>query len=213
MARFNLNLRELNPFTRTVNFFGRLSTNFGWRFVVILLSAYIGVKGITSQLTYSAYFPYMRNYVGVTKPTEYQAFYTVSRLPWSLKATIGMVSDAFPIGGYYKRYYLLGPATFGSISCAMLAAAPINKIGGGVTAALLLFILTLEHASGTSWGSEGVGGGIVARCGGAGRGGTQVVRPGGGKLTFWSLLQCACLSCPYGCFCYTPGVPPGAVYS
>lgn len=156
MARFNL--RELNPFTRTVNFFGRLSTNFGWRFVVVLLSAYVGVKGITSQLTYSAYLPYMRYYVGVTKPTDYQAFYTVSRLPWSLKSTIGMVSDAFPIGGYYKRYYLLGAATFGSIACAMLAAAPINKIGGGVTAAVLLFILTLEHASGMSGGLEGMQG-------------------------------------------------------
>lgn len=153
MARFNL--REVNPVTRTYRFFGRLSTNFGWRFVIVLLSAYIGVKGITSQLTYSAYLPYMRDYVGVTRPTEYQAFYTVSRLPWSLKATIGMVSDAFPIGGYYKRYYLLGAATFGSIACTLLAAAPIRKIGGGVTTAVLLFILTLEHASGASLLFEG----------------------------------------------------------
>ncbi|GAB0490005.1 hypothetical protein MMPV_001234 [Pyropia vietnamensis] len=145
MARFNI--REMNPVTRTIHFFQRLCTNFGWRFVIILLSAYIGVKGITSQLTYSAYLPYMREYVGVTRPTEYQAFYTVSRLPWSLKATIGMVSDAFPIGGYYKRYYILGAAALGSTSCALLAAAPIRKIGGGVTAAVLLFILTLEHAS------------------------------------------------------------------
>lgn len=154
MAR--INLRQLNPITRLYHYFVRLSANFGWRFVIVLLSAYVGVKGITSQLTYSAYLPYMRYYVGVSKPTEYQAFYTVSRLPWSLKATIGMVSDAFPIGGYYKRYYLLGFAGLGSIACAMLAAAPIPRLGGGVTAALLLFVLTLEHASGTCWGCGGV---------------------------------------------------------
>lgn len=145
MAR--IDLRQLNPITRLHSYFVRLSTNFGWRFVVVLLSAYIGVKGITSQLTYSAYLPYMRDYVGVSKPTEYQAFYTVSRLPWSLKATIGMVSDAFPIGGFYKRYYLLGFAGLGSVACALLAAAPIPRLGGGVTASLLLFALTLEHAS------------------------------------------------------------------
>ncbi|GAB0496600.1 hypothetical protein MMPV_007913 [Pyropia vietnamensis] len=156
MAR--VTVKDLNVFARTYHFFTRLSANFGWRFVATLLSAFVGVKGVLYTLGFTSYLPYIRYKVGVTEPTRYQAFLTVSRLPWALKAMIGMVSDLLPVAGLHKRYYILGSAVLGTISSAVLAAAPIRRWGGGVVAAILLFLVSLESATGALWGTEGQGG-------------------------------------------------------
>lgn len=140
--------RSLNPITRTGQFFTRLHENFGWRFILILLSSYVGVRGVAHRLVLSAYLPYMRETAGVTNASLYQAYFTVLNLPWSLKATIGLLSDVLPVGGYHKRYYIIGSVVLGSTACAMLAGAPIANIGGGVTAAVLLFLVSLEVATG-----------------------------------------------------------------
>ncbi|GAB0497914.1 hypothetical protein MMPV_009251 [Pyropia vietnamensis] len=139
--------RNLNPITLTVQYLTRLTDNFGWRFILILLSSYVGVRGIAHRLVHSAYQPFMRVTAGVTNASEYQAFFTVMNLPWSLKASIGLISDVMPVAGYHKRYYVLGSAVLGSTACAVLAGVPIAKIGGGVTAAVLLFFLSLEVAT------------------------------------------------------------------
>lgn len=124
-------VRSLNPITRTVRYFARLNDNFGWRFIVILLSSYVGVRGVAHRLLLSAYLPYMRKTAGVTNASLYQAYYTVVNLPWSLKSTIGVLSDVLPVGGYHKRYYVIGSVVLGSTACAVLAGAPIAKIWGG----------------------------------------------------------------------------------
>lgn len=141
-------LRDLNVVARTYNFFVRLNVNFGWRFVVTLLSAFVGVKGVLYTLGNSSYLPYLREKAGVTDAARYQAFLTVARLPWSLKALIGMVSDLLPVAGLHKRYYILGSAALGTASSVVLAAVPIRKVGGGVFAAVLLFLVSLESATG-----------------------------------------------------------------
>lgn len=151
MAR--LTLSNLNVFARTYRFFTRLNANFGWRFVVTLLSAFVGVKGVLYTLGATSYLPYIRDKVGVTEPTRYQAFLTVARLPWSLKAMIGMVSDLLPVAGLHKRYYILGSAAMGTAASVVLAAAPIRRWGGGVVAAILLFLVSLESATGALWGT------------------------------------------------------------
>lgn len=150
--------RDLNPITRTWRYFARLNDNFGWRFILILVSSYVGVRGVAHRLVLSAYLPYMRVTAKVTNASLYQAYFTVLNLPWSLKASIGLISDVLPVAGYHKRYYVLGSAVLGSTACAVLAGAPIARIGGGVTAAVLLFFLSLEIATGTwKWDAEGKG--------------------------------------------------------
>lgn len=157
-------LRDLNPFTRFACYWERLFGNFGWRFVTLLFSAYGGVKGVVNILTYTSFLPYLRDAVGVTDPAQYQAFFTVSRLPWALKPLIGALSDTVPLWGYHKRPYLIGSAVTGTAAAVALAAAPLRGIpGGGAIAASLLFVLTLETATGkvgTRWeGSAGCRGG------------------------------------------------------
>jgi len=159
-------------------FMQRLSANFGWRFVVLIASTYFGVKGLVHNVAKAAFLPYMRYKVGVTDPSRYQALYTASRLPWSLKPLIGMISDVLPIGGYYKRWYIQGSVLIGSAACAVLAGAPVERApGGGVIAAVLLFFVNVDTASCTFAGGGG-GGGVRAGGGffwGGGGGG-----PGGG---------------------------------
>lgn len=156
MAR--LTVQDLNVVARAYHFFIRLNANFGWRFVVVLLSAFIGVKGVLYTLGNTSYLPYIRVKVGVTDPTRYQAFLTVARLPWALKAMIGLVSDLLPVAGLHKRYYILGSAVMGTTASVVLSAAPIRRWGGGVFAAVLLFLVSLESATGASWKTGGRGG-------------------------------------------------------
>eukprot|EP00170_Pyropia_yezoensis_P001022 contig_4751_g1026 len=140
-------LKDLNVVSRSYHFFIRLSENFGWRFVIVLLSAFVGVKGVLYTLGNSSYLPYIRVKAGVTDAARYQAFLTVARLPWSLKAMIGMVSDLLPVAGLHKRYYILGSAMMGTAASVVLSAAPIRRWGGGVFAAVLLFLVSLESAT------------------------------------------------------------------
>lgn len=133
LAMARLSWRSHNPISHTVHYFSRLNDNFGWRFILILLSSYVGVRGVAHRLMLSAYLPYMRKTAGVTNASLYQAYYTVLNLPWSLKATIGLMSDTLPLGGYQKRYYIIGSVVLGSTACAVLAGVPIAKIGRGRT--------------------------------------------------------------------------------
>lgn len=156
LAMARLAWRSLNPISHTVHYFSRLNDDFGWRFILILLSSYVGVRGVAHRLVLSAYLPYMRKTAGVTNASLYQAYYTVLNLPWYLKATIGPLSDTLPLGGYHKRYYIIGSVVLGSTACAVQAGVPIAKIGGGVTVAVLLFFVSLEVATGT-WKEEAEG--------------------------------------------------------
>ncbi|GAB0489063.1 hypothetical protein MMPV_000279 [Pyropia vietnamensis] len=137
-----------NPLLPFVRYWQRLTAKVGWRFVVLLFSAYGGVKGVVNVLTYSAFIPFMRNAVGVTNAAQVQAFFTVARLSWSLKPLIGGVSDMLPLWGYHKRPYLLGAAAVGTAAAIALAAAPLRGLGGGgAIAASLFFALTFETAT------------------------------------------------------------------
>lgn len=136
-----LSWQGLYSIFRTGQYIARLNDNFGWRFILILLFSCAGVRGVAHWFALSAYLPYMRKTAGVTNTSLYQAYYTVLNLSWSLKATIGLLADILPIGGYHMRYYIICSVILGSTACAVLADVPIAKLRGGVTAAVLLFFL------------------------------------------------------------------------
>jgi len=135
--------------------------NFGWRFLAVLASAYVGVKGLVNILTISNFLPYFRDVLDI-RGAQYQALFTVARLPSSLKALIGMLSDTVPIGGYHKRYYIVLAGLMGGLACVLLAVLPLQDFGGGALAASLVFLVSLEAATGTC---------------GSGRGGWEQGRP------------------------------------
>lgn len=126
-------------------FFGRLSDTFGWTFVALLISAYLGVKGSLMQLTTSAQLPYFKKNLGITG-TEYQAYGTAAMTPWAMKALIGTISDAVPLFGYHKRNYILLAALGGSFAYVFLATLHIEPSGAAL-AAFLLFCAQLELAT------------------------------------------------------------------
>lgn len=126
-------------------FFGRLSDTFGWTFVALLISAYLGVKGSLMQLTTSAQLPYFKKNLGITG-TEYQAYGTAAMTPWAMKALIGTISDAVPLFGYHKRNYILLAALGGSLAYVLLATLHIEPSGAAL-AAFLLFCAQLELAT------------------------------------------------------------------
>lgn len=164
-----------------IAFLARLRAAFGWRFVVVLASTYVGVRGILGGLTSAAYLPYMRVKVGVTDAPTYQALRTVVWLPWSLKPLMGMVSDVAPIRGYGKRYYILGSVVLGTTAAAVLATAPVSTLGGGAAAAVLMFVVCAQVVCSTCRGNRmkagRVGRGITAfgRVVAGGRGGHSPV--------------------------------------
>ncbi|OSX77177.1 hypothetical protein BU14_0159s0032 [Porphyra umbilicalis] len=142
-----VNLWQRLPSLLGVRFAQRMNTNFGWRFVVILFSTYFGIKGIVYFISRSAFLPFLRIKLGVDDAPRFQALFTVSLLPWSLKPLIGMVSDVLPIGGYYKRWYIVGSAVIGTAACAVLASAPIVTVGEGALAAVLFFFIHVESSA------------------------------------------------------------------
>lgn len=170
-----------SPLGLVTAFLARLRAAFGWRFVVVLASTYVGVRGILGGLTSAAYLPYMRVKVGVTDAPTYQALRTVVWLPWSLKPLMGMVSDVAPIRGYGKRYYILGSVVLGTVAAAVLAAAPVSTLGGGAAAAVLMFVVCAQVVCSTCRGNRrkahriGRGKSALRRVGSGGRGGHSPV--------------------------------------
>jgi len=125
----------------------RMVDNFGWRFLLLLACVYCGVKGLVYRIAHAAFLPYFRFKLGVDNATRFQSLFTVFLLPWSLKPFLGMLSDVLPIGGYHKRWYILASVAVGVLACALLAAAPVGKVAGGVLAAVLFFFITVETAA------------------------------------------------------------------
>ncbi|KEP66316.1 UNVERIFIED_CONTAM: folate/biopterin transporter subfamily protein [Hammondia hammondi] len=50
----------------------------------------------------------------------YQRTVTLAYVPWGMKGLIGLLSDALPVGGYHKRFYMLGASLSGVASLVCL---------------------------------------------------------------------------------------------
>lgn len=50
----------------------------------------------------------------------YQSYGTVATTPWAMKAAIGLLSDAVPLLGYHKKYYIVFASIFGTVAFAAL---------------------------------------------------------------------------------------------
>jgi hypothetical protein len=121
----------------------RLEQNFGRSFLVLLVSAYMGVKGALYYVVVLSQLPFYRE-MGVGA-AQYQIYGSIANTPWAMKGLIGGVSDALPLCGYHKRGYIGGACVVGVVSFALLAAVSFGPDDAKVCAALF-FLATAELA-------------------------------------------------------------------
>ena len=123
-----------------------LCDKFGTHFVILLASAYFGLKGSLYTLYSKGQMPYYLDYMG-TSGDLYQRYGTFSMTPWALKAAIGALSDTIPWMGYSKSPYILLATVFGSVSFGALAFLPLANFGAEFIPALLFFAISLQLAT------------------------------------------------------------------
>jgi hypothetical protein len=111
----------------------RLSDVFGCKFVIWLVSCYMGIKGAMGRFVSLGQLPYFLC-MGVTA-ADYQIYGSVALTPWALKALWGPLSDSVSLCGYNKRYWivvmsLLGVGAFGALASIdfQLEQAPIAAV-------------------------------------------------------------------------------------
>ena len=121
----------------------RLQQNFGLSFLLLLTSAYMGVKGALYYVVVLSQLPYYRA-MGVGA-AQYQIYGSIANTPWAMKGLIGAISDALPLGGYHKRGYIVGACVVGVTAFALLAAVPFGSDEAKACAALF-FLATAELA-------------------------------------------------------------------
>eukprot|EP00123_Amoebidium_parasiticum_P007040 comp17831_c0_seq1/m.17974 comp17831_c0_seq1/g.17974 ORF comp17831_c0_seq1/g.17974 comp17831_c0_seq1/m.17974 type:complete len:594 (-) comp17831_c0_seq1:231-2012(-) len=134
----------VRPYQNTVFYFRRVQDQFGWRFMVLLNSAYFGIKGFLYILLYTAMLPFFLKFLKATA-TDYQIYGTVSTTPFSMKALIGMISDVMPIRGYHKKWYIAMSAIFGMVCYAILGFTNMTADLAPL-AAVMFFLCNLQIA-------------------------------------------------------------------
>ena len=122
----------------------RLEQNFGRSFLVLLVSAYMGVKGALYYVVVLSQLPFYRE-MGVGA-AQYQIYGSIANTPWAMKGLIGGLSDALPLCGYHKRGYIGGACVVGVVSFALLAAAVSFGPDDAKVCAALFFLATAELA-------------------------------------------------------------------
>lgn len=106
-------------------YFIRLKTVFGWRFLGFLFCTQFFVKGTLFQVAASVLLPIFKT-INVDA-SHVQLYITMSMAPWALKPLIGVISDVLRIGGYHKRYYLLESIVIGTVAAFSLIFLPHSE--------------------------------------------------------------------------------------
>eukprot|EP00921_Rhytidocystis_pertsovi_P017944 GHVQ01028180.1.p1 GENE.GHVQ01028180.1~~GHVQ01028180.1.p1 ORF type:complete len:788 (-),score=87.61 GHVQ01028180.1:279-2642(-) len=99
-----------------------VSANFGFSFTIVLISVYVGVKGLMLSLLHSVQVPYYKS-LGLDGAV-YQVNSAVASTPWAMKGLIGVLSDCQPIAGYHKKYYMVLASLFGATGILILVLLP-----------------------------------------------------------------------------------------
>jgi folate/biopterin transporter len=129
-------LRE--PWKPPLDYVLRMKENFGWRFSVMLCSAYLGVKGSLYTFTGLIQLPYYKS-LGVSG-RDYQIYGSVAVTPFSVKGLIGTISDTIPLFGFHKSSYIILVAVLGGLSFILLATTTLTA----AQSACLFFLVSVE---------------------------------------------------------------------
>ena len=130
-------------------FFSRMVSLTSWKFIGFLWSVYFCLKGFAATLMELTLLPMLKG-MGISS-SRYQQIRVFIFLPWALKPLFGWLSDAMPIAGYNKRYYI---ALYGVIGTVCMGILAINMDVGVVSVAVLAFGFSFQVA-GTDLLAEG----------------------------------------------------------
>lgn len=106
----------------------------GLRFLGFLACVYFLQKGGALTLLELALLPVFQTNLKVSSVT-YQRMKTVVFSPFSLKPLLAITSDARPICGYQKRFYIVFTAIVGSVALFWLALS-IDRVSASAVAAM-----------------------------------------------------------------------------
>ncbi|CAK0850934.1 unnamed protein product [Prorocentrum cordatum] len=130
-----------DPPSGPIGYVAELARNYGGNFIVYLSTIEHVMKGFVCQLCQMAE-PYIYASYSVPAP-EMQMYLSLVNLPWAMKPIIGLVSDAFPVGGYSKAPYilvtsLLGASAFATVGVLPHASTPLMML------VACCFLMTLQ---------------------------------------------------------------------
>mmetsp|Transcript_32556 Transcript_32556/g.41751 ORF Transcript_32556/g.41751 Transcript_32556/m.41751 type:complete len:600 (-) Transcript_32556:58-1857(-) len=118
-----------------LGYFQRLSNEFGWRMVVLIMLVYGLNQGFGEEFGFMAGNYYLKDVLGLDV-AKAQSMNNIMMIPWTIKPLYGMVSDTFPILGFSRGPYILGAGFFGTLAWMMLAGLPLQ-----VWSACLCFVV------------------------------------------------------------------------
>lgn len=97
--------------------------------LVTLFQNYFFLKGCVGAICLYGSLPllYFRGLTAV----NYQRFRSIALLPRALKAWVAAISDTYPIGGHYKRYYLLGSTILMTLALVAVAVSTTVEMAVG----------------------------------------------------------------------------------
>ena len=125
---------------------------FGTKLIVYVVLVQLILKGAAHAVLMATLLPLFKNGLGIPA-SGLQVYTMVAMLPWSLKPLLGLLTDHTVLGGYHKRWWMLGTLATGVSSMGLSYAALAGPSAGGVVACfagavlqIALFDLMVESA-------------------------------------------------------------------
>jgi hypothetical protein len=133
----------MHPYRGLRQFAHLLGSNFGWKFVGMIVCNYFGVKGLLLSIMGLLRLSYCKKTLGIDG-SQCQTMGAIAMTPWAIKGAIGVLSDAYPFFGYHKASYIISTAVMGSIAYMCLATF---RLDSPTIASALLFLANLQIAT------------------------------------------------------------------
>ena len=115
----------------------RLQEAFGLRYLCMLVAQYGFNQGIGNKLVDMAQKYYLLEGLGLSS-SQAGLIQAAAVIPWQLKSLFGLISDAFPIGGFRRAPYVTIAGVAGVASALLLAALPVDSVTTQLAAVLLI---------------------------------------------------------------------------
>lgn len=130
---------------RSVPILGGPLECYGPKFLFSLSYVYFMVKGMAYTMSNYALYP-MLTVRYKCDTLEYQRYYTVSAMGWCIKPLTALISDAFAVFGYKKRWFLVGSVIVGGVTSICFSILP-EKQSSATPAAILAFFTGYGEAN------------------------------------------------------------------
>jgi folate/biopterin transporter len=139
-------LKDLKAMLSPIPFINSLCEAFTGRFVIYISLVYFAIKGFAMRSITAIQLPFYQTFLKVSGD-DYQKYYNVSMMAFSVKPLIGTLSDNVPIFGFHKRYYLTLLSAMGAAALGCSVLLQPDSSGSGPAAAGMFFVVVLSVAA------------------------------------------------------------------